>query len=405
MEDGLLRVGGRLSKTNIPYDIKHPIILPAKSPISELILRSVHHALGHLGRNSILAEVRQRFWIVRASALIRQLLSKCVICRKYRSQVLQQKMADLPLDRTVSEEPPFSRVGVDYFGPFHVKRGRSTVKRYGVIFTCLSTRAVHLEHASSLDTDSCINAIRRFIARRGPAAVIYSDNGTNLVGAEKELRLEIERWNQSAMHNSLLQMGVDWKFNPPSGSHFGGVWERMIRSVRKVMFGLLQQQQIFLDDESLSTLFCEVESILNSRPITRMSEDVNDLEALTPNHLLLMKSGPRVPGVFSKDDNYARHRWRQIQHLANVFWIRWSKEYLVTLQERQKWINPKVNVAVNDVVLVKDNNIRNSWALGRVLQVSKDKKGLVRVVEVKTASSTLCRPIHKLCLILEADSS
>ena len=404
IDDGLLRVGGRLQRAVIPYDAKHPIILPAQSRISRLILNSVHQAVGHLGRNSILSEVRQKFWITCANTMIRGILSKCVVCRRYRARSQEQKMADLPVDRIVSGEPPFSRVGTDYFGPFQVKRGRSTVKRYGVIFTCLTTRAVHLEMASSLDTDSCINAIRRFIARRGPVKVMWSDNGTNLVGAERELRQEIDRWNQSKIHSSLLQRGIDWHFNPPSGSHFGGIWERMIRSVRKVLFGLLQQQVVRLDDESLSTLFCEVESVLNSRPITKMSEDSDDLEAITPNHLLLLRSGSKVPcGLYSKDDNYARRRWRQIQYLANVFWVRWSREYLVTLQERQKWRQPRVNVAVNDVVLIMDSSPRSSWALGRVLRVISDKKGLVRMVEVKTASSVLCRPIHKLCLLLEAD--
>ena len=180
----------------------------------------------------------------------------------------------------------------------------------------------------------------------------------------------------------------------------------MIRSVRKVLYALLRQQTVRLDNESLATLFCEVEVVLNSRPITKISSDANDVDAITPNHLLLLIPGHDAPcGVLSKDDNYARRRWRQIQFLADMFWTRWSKEYLLSLQEHQKWIQPKSNVSVGDVVLVINNSPRSSWAPGRVVSVINDKKGFVRVVQVKTKTNVLCRPIHKLCLILEAESS
>lgn len=199
---------------------------------------------------------------------------------------------NLPQDRVSPDEPPFTRVGVDLFGPFAVKRGRTTVKRYGVICTCLSVRAVHLEVASSLDTDSFVNALRRFIARRGQVSEVRSDNGTNFVGAERELREAIGKWNQAQINNTLIQKGIQWIFNPPSGSHHGGVWERLIRLVRKVLNSLLRTQNL---DEGLHTVLCEVEAIINSRPITKASTDPNDLEALTPNHLLLLKSKPSLP--------------------------------------------------------------------------------------------------------------
>jgi transposase InsO family protein len=293
---------------------------------------------------------------------------------------------------------------MDYFGPIEVKRGRSLVKRYGVIFTCCTSRAVHLEIASSLTTDSCINAIRRFIARRGPVDIIRSDNGTNLVGAEAELRREIQNWNQSNIGRTLEQLNVQWIFNPPSASHHGGFWERMIRSVRKVLYCLLRDQSATLDDESLNTVACEVEYILNNRPITMPSEDSSELEALTPNHIILMKNPKGLPpGIFSDSDNYVRRRWRQIQYLANVFWVRWQREYIPLLQKRQKWLQPKKNVLIGDVVLVMDNLPRNSWMLGRVTDVHGDRHGLVRVVTVQTKTSSLQRPVNKLCLLLEVD--
>ena len=149
---------------------------------------------------------------------------------------------------------------------FLVKRGRSVVKCYGVLFICLCTRAIHLEEADALDTDNCINAIRRFIARRGQVRELRSDNGTNLVGAERELREEIKKWNQAKFNNEMLQRNINWKFNPPAGSHFGGIWERQIRTVRKIKSALVKQQ--LLTDDSLSTIFSEIEAIANNRPIT-----------------------------------------------------------------------------------------------------------------------------------------
>ena len=193
-------------------------------------------------------------------------------------------MADLPADRVTPGKPPFSLVGVDCFGPFMVRRGRSQVKRYGVLYTCLVTRAIHIETVQSMDTDSFVNSMLRFVARRGLPEMIRSDNGTNFVGGNKELSQAISQWNQRQIHESLLQKGIKWVFNPPSGSHHGGVWERCIRTVRKVLSVVMKEQT--LDDESLTTLMCEVELIVKRRPITKSSDDPTDAEALTPNHLL-----------------------------------------------------------------------------------------------------------------------
>ena len=294
LRNGLLRVGGRLSKAAMSDEIKHPVILAKEQHISTLILRHIHEKLRHCGRNHLLSRLRQQYWITSANAAARKIISSCVVCRRHRGKLGEQKMADLPKERLQPDNPPFTNVGVDYCGcgPFEVKRGRSLIKRC-VIFTCMASRAVHLEMAYSLDTSSCINALRRFISRRGQVTHIRSDNGTNFVGAERELREALSALNQKKIQNTLLQSGIKWSFNTPAASHHGGVWERIIRMVRKVLNSVLHQQSV--DDEGLQTFLCEVEAILNDRPITKISDDPHDLEPLTPNHILLMKGKPALP--------------------------------------------------------------------------------------------------------------
>ncbi|XP_056603915.1 uncharacterized protein LOC130420572 [Triplophysa dalaica] len=396
--DKLLRVGGRLTNAPIPFEAKHPVILPNNHHVTQLIISHYHLRLGHAGPERVLSEIRQRFWILKGRAVINRTLKSCIQCRKLRARPQVQQMADLPNSRVTPGEPPFTRVGIDYFGPFLVKKARSELKRYGCLFTCLTTRAIHLEVAHTLNTDSFINALQRFIARRGPATEIRSDNGTNFVGGLQELRKAISEWNQQKISDYLLQNNVKWIFNPPAASHMGGVWERQIRTVRSILNSVLSQQAP--DDEGLTTLFCCVESIVNGRPITKLSDDPSDPLPLTPNHLLLLRSGPILPpGAFVKQDIY-RRRWRQVQYLADVFWCRWLKEYLPALQQRQKWLQPKQNLQIGDLVLIlHERTPRNHWPLGLITQVYPGSDGLVRTVEVKTQAGVFIRPADKICLL------
>ena len=207
------------------------------------------------------------------------------------------------------------------------------------------------------------------------------------------------------MRRHLHEKGIDWEFNPPTGSHFGGAWERMIRSVRKILKNLLGEQVV--SDEVLLTFMAEVEAILNARPLTRLSLDPRDSEPLTPNHLLLMRSTSDIPpGVFVKEDLYGRRRWRQTQFLllADQFWKRWRREYLPLLQVRQKWNQPQRNFEVKDLVLVVDDTApRGHWPLGLVTAVYPDQDGRVRQVEVKVGEKHFRRPIVKLCLLEASD--
>lgn len=222
LQNGLLRVGGRLRKALMPEGIKHPIILSKNQHKATLILHHIHKQLGHAGRNHMLSDLRKTYWITRANSACMKIITDCVICCRLQGKVGQQKMADLPVERILPDLTPFTNVGMDYLNPIQVKRGHSLVKRHGVIFTCMASRSVHLEVAYSLDTDSCINAIWRFVCRRGQISNLRSDNGTNLTGTERELREVLRQLNQNKIQSALAQKGIEWRFNPPAGSHYGG---------------------------------------------------------------------------------------------------------------------------------------------------------------------------------------
>ena len=290
-KDGMLRVGGRLDKAPIDFNAKHPLILHGNHYVTTLLVRDCHENIGHSGQNFVLSTLREKYWIVKGRLVVRKVIKDCMNCKKRDAKRGEQIMADLPEDRLTPDDPPFTFVGIDYFGPLYVRQGRSQVKRYGCLFTCLTIRAIHIEIAHSLDTSSFLNALRRFISRRGAPVQIRSDNGTNFVGGERELREAIEGWNQHQINDYLCQRGIAWKFNPPLASHMGGVWERQIRTIRRILKVLLKEQMV--TDEALATLMAEVESIVNSRPITPLSNDSNDLEPLTPNQLLLLRRSPQ----------------------------------------------------------------------------------------------------------------
>ena len=276
------------------------------------------------------------------SSRLQRIEPVCVICRKRNVPRGQQQMADLPRSRLVSNEQPFLYVGIDYFGPILVKRARSQLKRYGCVISCLTTRAVHIEVADNMTTDCFINAFRRFIGRRGQPREVFSDNGTNFKGAENILRKELSRLNQSEVDEYFKQTDIKWNFNPPAASHMSCAWERMIRSVRRILDILLKPQVV--TDNVLHTLLLEVESILNARPLCSINLDPYSSKSLTPNHwLLLRQSCNDSPGLFKSRDCYGLRRWSQVQYLADSFWKRWCGEYLPTIALRQKWPDKERN--------------------------------------------------------------
>ena len=185
-------------------------------------------------------------------------------------------------------------------------------------------RAVHLEMSYSLDTDAFINAIRRFISHRGNPYTIYSDNGTNLVGGYLKLKRLLKDLDQSTISDHLNHKEIQWRFNPPYASHIGGIWERVIRSIKRVLSAICSEQA--LTDDVLLTLFAEAEHIINSRPLTPVVLDHEGGVPLSPNYLLLLLAEDRLIGVFNHRDNYVCRRWLQVQYLADQFWLPWKKE-------------------------------------------------------------------------------
>lgn len=260
---------------------------------------------------------------------------------------MKQVIANLPYSRVNCYDPPFTNTGIDCFGPLYVKRGRSEVKRYGLIETCLASRSIHLEVLDNMDTDAFINGLRRFIGRRSAPRTISCDNGSNFVGGSREIRKSIEEWNQAHIEKFLQQHHTDWNFQPPAAPHMGGVWERLVKSAKIALKVTLAKSLV--SDDVLRTVFVEAESILNSRPMTANSDDPSDYEALTPNHLLLQRQVDNLPpGIFTDADLY-RRQWRVVQYLSSQFWKRWVKDYLPSLQTLSKWHRPIRDVCVGDL--------------------------------------------------------
>ncbi|KAK3726800.1 hypothetical protein QZH41_007204 [Actinostola sp. cb2023] len=282
-------------------------------------------------------------------------------------------MAELPKVRLTPFEPPFSYSGVDYFGPFLVKRGRGKVqeKRWGAIFVCMNTRAIHLEVAKSLETDDFILVLTRFLNRRGHVKELRSDNGTHFVGADREISEAIKKMDHHKLGRKLAERGCNWIFHPPGASHMSGVWERLVRTVKRSLKAVLGKDS--LNDEVLNTVFTEAERVSNSRPLTRNPSTPDDDEALTPNHFLNIRPSTNIPpGVVDEKDKFSRKCWRQAQLLSNHYWNRWLKEYVPSLQERQKWHQKQRNLCENDLVLVADDNVpRNKWTLRFEISICK----------------------------------
>ncbi|XP_055600806.1 uncharacterized protein LOC129749761 [Uranotaenia lowii] len=407
--DGLLRIGGRLSNSTESEAAKHPIVLPARHDLTRLILEHFHRRLLHAGPQLLLATVRLKFWPLGGRGVARQVVQKCHTCFKARPTPIQQFMAELPVSR-VTVSRAFSKAGVDYFGPIYIRPAprRPVVKAYVAIFVCMSTKAVHLELVSDLSTERFIQALRRFVGRRGKCVELFSDNGTNFVGARNQMS-ELLSLLKSQNHREKLYKecgndGIKWHFNPPSAPHFGGLWEAAVRSAKKHILRVIGENPV--SSEDFTTLLVQVEACLNSRPITPLSNDPNDLEPLTPGHFIIGESLQSMPDkTYEQIPDNRLDQMQLMQKNIQLIWKRWHREYLCQLQARTKRWKPSVFVEIGSLVIIKDENTPPCrWKMGRVVELHPGQDGITRVVTLKTESGLKKRPVEKLCLLPMSDS-
>ncbi|XP_041785593.1 uncharacterized protein LOC121600875 [Anopheles merus] len=344
-QHNLLRSRSHLENaTALPKSARSPILLPQKPRIVKLLVRNYHEKYHLQADNVVIGTLRQTYWIVQLRNVLKAVKGCCQRCILNTATPQTPMMAPLPSFRTHPHNPPFLHSGVDYFGPLDVTVKRSIEKRWGAIFTCMSTRAVHIELAEKLDVDSFLVCLKNFTNRQGKITHLYSDNGTNFIGAE-----------------------------------------RLMKKKRYI---------------TLRAALIEIEAMINSRPLTHIPLSNEEDEILTPFHFLIGRGVESLPPD-SLDTSYvSRQQFKVAQHNAKVFWDRWKKEYLPTLIKRNKWTNKVEPVKVGDVVvLTNDNAPAGQWLKGKVLEVHPAADGQVRVVTVKTASGILKRPAVKVAVV------
>lgn len=325
--DRLIRLNGRVRNRDIPYDFRHPIILPYESTLTKRFMEKAHKITMHGGAQQMLQYVREKFWIPRARQLAKEVIHGCVKCKRYAFTHSEQQMAPLPLNRTTPGKV-FETCGIDYCGPVYLKpktgRTNITMKAYICVFICLATRAIHLELVSDLTTNAFLAALRRVVARRGRIREIVSDHGSNFVGAYNEIERLKEHLRNLAEYPFAEEFNLKWRFTTERASHHGGIFEAAVKSAKKHLLRVIGEQRLTF--EEYCTVLTQVEACLNSRPMGRMSDDPGDLKVLTPAHFII---GEPI-NLFPDDTNYVEipmnrlNRWELLQRITQDFWKRWQ---------------------------------------------------------------------------------
>ena len=408
-EDGIWRCRGRLANAGLPTCTVFPILLDTKSHITHLIVMACHERIMHGGVKDTLTELRSKYWIVKGRSFVKKLLQRCVVCRRIHGNPFPSpRSPSLPGFR-VQESPPFSYTGVDFAGPLYVKSGEGKV--WICLYTCCSSRAVHLEVVSDLTAEAFIRCFRRFVARRGIPRRIISDNGT-FKAATKTISKIVK---DPVVHGFLTDRRVQWTFNLERAPWWGGLFERMVGVMKRCLKKSIGQAKVTLDE--LTTIIAEVEITLNSRPLTYLYAEELE-EPLTPSHLLVGRRLYNLPDPScgaDKDPTYgekASHATltRRMKYLGTMlqhFWLRWRREYLTELREHHRYgrLGASTNhhdiVRVGDIVTVYDKNVpRAFWKLARVMQLIPSKDGIIRGALIRVGSSSkqilLRRPVEHL---------
>ncbi|XP_015126963.1 uncharacterized protein LOC107048337 [Diachasma alloeum] len=410
-EEGLLRVGDGLKNAPVPYAQKHPLLLPKGHFFSNLLIRLEHLINYHSGAQTTLYSLRRKYWLIDGRRQVRKVIINCTKCIRQSPPPSNYIMGDLPKTR-VTETRPFLNVGVDYCGPFLMKekkfRNKTQVKGWVAVFVCMTVKAVHLEVVSDLTTEGFMAAFKRFIARRGKPRHIYSDNGTNFVGANNDIKelyslLQSKEHNEK-IHGNLADQGINWHFIPPLTPHFGGLWEAGVRCFKHHLKRISDDLLTF---EEFNTLVIEIEAILNSRPLTPLCTDPNDILVLTPGHFLTgdsLTSLPEPDRGLTPSNRLSR--WEIIQKKQQEFWKRWHKEYLNEQIAKTKWTSGEHPIKEDSIVLMKENNLPpRQWAIGRVIQAFPGSDGVIRSVKVKTIKGIFDRSVRKLAPLIRGIES
>ncbi|KAL1267371.1 hypothetical protein QQF64_032734 [Cirrhinus molitorella] len=377
-----------------------PSIPDFSHPLSQLLIKHYDEKLHHPGPERVFAELRRQYWIIKGREAVRRHQHQCQECRKWRGKPSVPKMADLPPARLRLYSPAFYSTGVDCFGPLIIKVGRRNEKRWGIIFKCMTTRGVYIDLLTKIDTDSFLMALRRFTARRGTPHELYSDQGTNFRGGERELS-EAFAAMQPTLQCQLAKQKIEFHFNPPAAPHFGGIWEREIRSLKSALNVALGAQHV--TEEVLSTVLTEIEGILNSKPLGYVSSDVADVDSVTPNSLLMGRPDSDLPQViYPERELLSRRRWRHSQVLADHFWAHFVKRYLPELQTRAKWTaDGDKPIETGTVVMIIDHQLpRALWPVGKVSATIPGADGKIRTAEVQVQGRKYVRPVSKLIRLL-----
>src|SRR5690606_37649143 len=382
------------------FDVKHPIILPRDHSVTALIVRWIHIRLIHAGVNDVMCSIRERFWIPKLRSLVRKIINECVVCKRMHGRTQSSPTAPLPSSR-VTGAPPFDVVGIDFAGPLTAKRYR---KVYICLFTCAVTRAIHLELCTNLEALTFIAAFRRFVSRRGIPSTVYYDNARTFKRASIDLQsLNLFEDSNSETHRLLLSYfysnNIIWILNVPSAPWWGGFWERMVQSGKVALKKVLGNNVITYDE--LHTMLCEIECILNSRPLTVVEND-EFLEPLSPSHFLVGKRLTVLPDRNRKVtlptvSQLMVNRWTFRQRILSHFWRRWSKEYLLRLRSAHLSSSScRPTLCVGDVLVQEPNTPRLKWPLGRVLELHKGRDGHHRAATIQMQSGSYQRAVQNL---------
>ncbi|CAK1594516.1 unnamed protein product [Parnassius mnemosyne] len=404
-KNGIMRIRGRLEKSELDEQVKHPIVLPHSCHLTLLIVADAHEKTLHGGPQLMANYLRSAYWVIGARSLVQQYVRKCVTCAKQRASVRNQLMGALPSVRCTPARP-FLYSGVDYAGPISIRttkgRGHRSYKGYICLFVCMSTRAIHLEVVSDMSTQAFLAAFRRFVSRRGHCAKLWSDNGSNFVGASRELQQLASI--QPAIAEYLEANNTEWHFIPPHAPNFGGLWEAGVKSTKFHLKRVIGDST--LTYEEMTTFLNQVEACLNSRPISVINfTDPGEPLPLTPGHFLIGEPIINVPDKNYKSSNVSYlTRWQFVQRMLQSFWKRWSQEYLSKLMNRYKWASQVPEPNVGDVVLIKEDDLPPSrWLLGRVIEKHPGDDNVTRVVTLRTKTSVIKRPTSKLCILPISD--